>query len=230
MVASRWLHSLPFAATFISRSTSSAVRYSRGRRAALATRRGGVVPFTIGGPFLRFTRKPLDTVGEVGSSGGEAGEARGAGGGAWGRPEPGGEALDIDRGRGRHVLEVGLGEAAIAAAAQPERAHALRDGPLDPGPSRVGTPALLGRDPPPRGLERLAFGARLQLQVPGLVFAARAQGPCRAGAAVRLAEPDRDVGRAGVVDLPGPGRGELAFGAARPLLVPVDLEAVDRVP
>src|SRR4051794_15517190 len=52
MVASRWPHSLPFAATFISRSTSSAVRYSRGRRAALATRRGDVVPFTIGGPFL----------------------------------------------------------------------------------------------------------------------------------------------------------------------------------
>src|SRR4051794_30778692 len=59
MVLSRWPHSLPFVATFISRSTSSAVRDSRGRRAALATRRGGGVPFTtVGGSFL-FTRKPL---------------------------------------------------------------------------------------------------------------------------------------------------------------------------
>ena len=43
----------------------------------------------------------------IGSSG-ERGEARGAGGGARDRPEPGGEALEIDRGRGRHVLQAGL--------------------------------------------------------------------------------------------------------------------------
>src|SRR4051794_6381062 len=54
-------------------------------------------------------QKPPDTVGEVGSGGSEGGEARGAGRGARDRAEPGGEALDIDRGRGRHVLEVRLG-------------------------------------------------------------------------------------------------------------------------
>src|SRR3954464_8331708 len=37
------------------------------------------------------------------------------------------------------------------------------------------------------------------------------------------------VGRAGVVDPPAPGRGELALRAAHPLRVPVDLEAADRV-
>jgi hypothetical protein len=55
-----------------------------------------------------------DTVGEIGSSG----EARGAGGGARGRPEPGGEPLEVDRGCGRHVLQVGLGRPVIAAAAR----------------------------------------------------------------------------------------------------------------
>ena len=47
----------------------------------------------------------LDTVGEVGSSRRERGEAGGAGCGARDRPEPGGEALEVDRGRGRHVLQ-----------------------------------------------------------------------------------------------------------------------------
>ena len=55
-------------------------------------------------------RKRSDTVGEVGSSCGEGGEARGAGGGTGDRPEPGGEPLEVDRGRGRHVLQVRLGQ------------------------------------------------------------------------------------------------------------------------
>src|SRR4051812_28768740 len=57
----------------------------------------------------------LDTGGEVDSSGSERDEARGAGGGARERPEPGGEPLEVDRGRGRDVLQVRLGQAAVAA-------------------------------------------------------------------------------------------------------------------
>ncbi len=56
------------------------------------------------------------TVGEVGSSG-EGSETRGAGCGMRDRPEPGGEALEIDRGRDRHMLQVDFGQAAVAAAA-----------------------------------------------------------------------------------------------------------------
>src|SRR3954467_6038867 len=145
-----------------------------------------------------------DTVDEVGSSG-QGGETGGASGGARDRPEPVAHTSEVDRGRGRHMLQVGYGQPAVAAAAQPEGAHPLRDRALDPGPPRVAAPTLLRRDPPSRGPERLVLGARLQLQVPGLVLAARAQVSRRAGAAVRLAEPDRDVGRAGVVDLPAPG-------------------------
>src|SRR3954465_3476035 len=96
------------------------------------------------------SKESSDTVGEVGSSRREGGEARGAGGGARDRPEPGGDALEVDRGRGRHVLQAGPGQPPVAAAAQPEGAHALRDRALDPGPPRVGAPTLLGREPPPR--------------------------------------------------------------------------------
>src|SRR5918993_4417006 len=45
------------------RLTSSAVRYSRGRRAALATRRGGTFPFTVVGLLPSFTREPLLLIG-----------------------------------------------------------------------------------------------------------------------------------------------------------------------
>src|SRR4051794_27082807 len=110
-----------------------------------------------------MSQKRPDTAGEVGS-GGQSGEARGAGGGARGRAEPGGETLDVDRGRGGDVLEVRAGQPAVAAAAQAERAHALREGALDPGPPRVATASLLRREPAPGGLQRLVLGPRLQLQ------------------------------------------------------------------
>src|SRR4051794_19532334 len=174
-------------------------------------------------------QKPPDTVGEVGSGGSEGGEARGAGRGARDRAEPGGKALDIDRGRGRHVLEVRLGQSAVAAAAQAEGAHPLRNRALDPGPPRVATTPLLRREPLPGGPQRLVLGARRQLQVPGPVLGPGAQGPRRAGAAVGLAEHHRDVRRAGVVDLRAPGGGELPLRAAHPLRGPVGLEAVERV-
>ena len=84
------------------------------------------------------------------------------------------------------MLQVGLGQPAVAAAAQPERAHPLRERALDPGPPRVAALALLRREPLPGGLERLVLGPRLQLQVPGLVPGPGAQRPSRAGGASAL--------------------------------------------
>src|SRR5215218_8847951 len=43
--------------------TSSGVRYSRGRRAALDTRRGGTFPFTVIGPLPFLARGPLWLIG-----------------------------------------------------------------------------------------------------------------------------------------------------------------------
>src|SRR5690242_9502680 len=121
----------------------------------------GSGPVWLARPSLRRTSTSYSlpvsrrtTVGELILGGGsERREARGAGGGARDRPEPGGEAFEVDRGRGRDVLEVGPGQPAVAAPAQAEGAHALRDRALDPGPPGVGAPALLGREPPPRRLE-----------------------------------------------------------------------------
>src|SRR4051794_41565602 len=95
-------------------------------------------------------------------------ERRGAGGGARGRAEPGGETLDVDRGRGGDVLEVRPGQPAVAAAAQAEGAHPLRDRALDPGPPAVAAPALLRREPPPRRRQGLVLRPRVQPEVPGL--------------------------------------------------------------
>src|SRR5215213_5235447 len=65
MVASRCGVRAPirFCAVVIRRSTSSGVRYSRGRRSALERRRGGTFPFTVLGILPFLTRKPLCFIG-----------------------------------------------------------------------------------------------------------------------------------------------------------------------
>jgi hypothetical protein len=50
-------------AVAMSRSASSGVRYSRGRRAALGRRRGGTFPFTVVGPLPCVTRFPSRLLG-----------------------------------------------------------------------------------------------------------------------------------------------------------------------
>src|SRR5215217_468003 len=101
------------------------------------------------------TNEVFDTAGEF-WSGGEGGEARSAGRGAWGPLEPIPETAEVDSGRCRDVLQVDLGQPAIARPAQPEGAHALRDGALDPGPSGIKASSLRGRQPPACHSERLA--------------------------------------------------------------------------
>ena len=159
----------------------------------------------------------------------ERGEARGAGGGARGRPEPGGEALEVDRGRGRHVLQVGPGQPAVAAAAQAEGAHPLRDRALDPGPPRVGAPALLGREPPAGRPERLVLRPRLQPQVPGLCSARVHRG--RAGQAPQSASRNitETYGAPAWSTCGLQAEDSLPCGQRTRSCVPVDLEAVERV-
>src|SRR3954469_17073048 len=170
-------------------------------------------------------REP-DTAGEIGS-GGERGEARGAGGGTRDGPEPVAQAAEVDRGRGRHVLQVGPGQPAVASPAQPEGADALREGALDAGPPGVAAAARLGRELPARRLERLVLGPWRQLQVPRLVRLARARRPRRAAVAVGLPEQDADVPAAGPVGALAPARGQLAPRAAGPPAFPVDLEPLE---
>src|SRR4051812_6001830 len=65
MVASRCGVRAPirFCAVVIRSSTSSGVRYSRGRRSAFGRRRGGTFPFSVVGPLPSVTRKPLCFIG-----------------------------------------------------------------------------------------------------------------------------------------------------------------------
>src|SRR4051794_41775798 len=104
-----------------------------------------MIRMTSSPPSLRLTLIVRDTAGEIGS-GGERGEAGGAGGGPRDGPEPGGEALEVDRGRGRHVLQAGPGQPPGASPAPPEGAGAPREGTPDAGP-----PGGAAARPPPAG-------------------------------------------------------------------------------
>src|SRR3954452_7105765 len=66
MVPSRWPQPPGRERATLSRClTSSGVRYSRGRTAALVVRRGVIVRFSMVGPPFAFTRKPLFLIGAV---------------------------------------------------------------------------------------------------------------------------------------------------------------------
>ena len=75
----------------------------------------------------------------VGSgSGSQPREVGAAGGGPRLPIEPVGHPLDVECGGGGQMLQVGLGEPAVARGAQAADPHPLREGPLDPGPTGVG--------------------------------------------------------------------------------------------
>src|SRR3954452_3385271 len=66
MVLSRWPYPPGRERATLSRClTSSGVRYSRGRTAALVGRRGVIVRFSMVGPPFVFSRKPLFLIGAV---------------------------------------------------------------------------------------------------------------------------------------------------------------------
>src|SRR5215212_6755580 len=90
---------------------------SRSRSPRKSEPNSAAVSVRAGSP-LRSRDLSLST--DIVGSSGERGEARGAGGGPWHRSEPGGEAVEIDRGRGCHVLQAGPGQSTIATAAEPE--------------------------------------------------------------------------------------------------------------
>jgi hypothetical protein len=72
--------------------------------------------------------------------------------------EPIREAGDVHGGRGGEVLQVGLGQAAIAGLPQPEGAGPLGERALDPGPRRLLGGELGRLLPLPRRLDGLVLG------------------------------------------------------------------------
>jgi hypothetical protein len=73
--------------------------------------------------------------------------------------------LDIDRGGGGDMLQVGLGQPAVPRRPQPEGAHPLGERALDPGPVGVVVGEGLGLLALTGGLDRLVFSLRVQRQV-----------------------------------------------------------------
>ena len=85
-------------------------------------------------------------------------EGRKAGGpcrSPWALVQPRHAPLHIDRGGDGYVLPVGLGQAPIPRASQPQRASALRKRPFDAGAPLLALDALLTGIPGPGGGERL---------------------------------------------------------------------------
>src|SRR5215211_4399563 len=154
----------------------------------------------------------------------ESGEARGPAAAKWRAGEPGVDADHVERQRGQHMLQVGLGQAAVAGLVQVAAAGGLRDGPLDPGAVRV--PLLPGRGDL-LGAE-LALGLELRAgpegEMAGVGRRAGAAGAVGTGRAVGGAEGRLHDGQPVAAGALPPVAGGLAVGAGDLLVVPVDLE------
>src|SRR5438128_11748460 len=90
----------------------------------------------------------------------EGGETGGARLRPWALVEPSDNAVDIDGGGGRDVLQVRFRETPIPRAAEPESAYPLGERAFDTRAARVMPLALLTRLPGPAGLQGLVLRPR----------------------------------------------------------------------
>src|SRR2546430_495823 len=90
--------------------------------------------------------------------------------GPWALVEPRDNAVDIDRGGDRNVLQVGLRHAPIPGPAQAKRAHPLGERPFDTGPLLIALAPLLTGMPGPGCRERLILGLGRQPQLAALLL------------------------------------------------------------
>jgi hypothetical protein len=90
------------------------------------------------------------------------------------------------------VLQVGLGQAAVAGLVEVTQPGGLGDQALDAAAQGVAAAPVAGGLLGPEPLLDLLLAAGQEGQVPGVILRAGAAGPVRAGAAVRLAEGGPD--------------------------------------
>ena len=151
--------------------------------------------------------------------------------GPWALVEPRDNAVDIDGGGDRDVLQVGLRQAPIPRASQPKGAHPLGERPFDAGAPLIALLALLTGIP---GLRRV----RAPRTGPGA--AAAAGGPCAwhwVQHGPRGTRPDSPACRNATMmeGLPWPlhvlppRHRQLALGTAHLLLLPVHRELLERI-
>ena len=97
--------------------------------------------------------------------------------GPWALVEPRDNAVDIDGGGDRDVLQVGLRHAPIPGPSQPKGAHPLRERPFDAGPPLIELLALLTGIPGLRRCERLVLVLGRQPQPSARVLGTGTGGP-----------------------------------------------------
>src|SRR3954453_6130842 len=152
------------------------------------------------------------------------GEAGDACGGKWAIGEPCPKAVNIDRRSRCHVLQMCLGEPAVARPSQAERAGRLRNRALDTLSLGIELAACLARQARPCRRECLVLLARMQGQLSAPSLRLRAAGFGWADLTVAWAEADADIAPARLVRILAPGRAHVPLRALRARLLPVDRE------
>ena len=165
--------------------------------------------------------------GRYGAGWSESRETRGPRLGPRALVEPRDQAVDIDRGGDRDVLQVGFLEAPITGPPQPEGPHALREGPFDPRAVCILTLALGTSIPRPPGLEGLILLLGRQVQTPGFVLRSGTGGPGRTGTAVLATKLHNDPGLVGAVDVLRPTDRLFPLWTPDLLLLPIDRKLVN---
>src|SRR6266478_2138389 len=192
------------------RCTSAWVAMRRGREDRRRTSGGGLTG--------------MERVGR--REGGETGGARLCPGAL---VEPRHNAVDIDGGGGRDVLQVGLRYAPIPGPSQAKGAYSLGERPFNTGAALIALLPFGTGIPRLRRLEGLILCLRMQLQGArrfGRLGAARARGTAPA---VLLAKAHLDVGGARSVDPLGPARRGAPLGTVHLLALPIHDEVGQRV-
>src|SRR6266436_8611816 len=142
--------------------------------------------------------------------------------GPWARVEPRDNAVDIDRGGDRDVLQVGLRHAPIPGPAQAKGAHPLRERPCDAGALPILRLALRTGIPGPGVGHGLRLSARRKPQPAAPVFGTGARGADRARRTRLCGTLPNDRATALATSVLPPRRRQVPLGTAHLVLVPVD--------
>src|SRR5262252_6013401 len=159
----------------------------------------------------------------------EGGETGGARRGPRARVEPRDQAVDIDGGGDRDVLQVGLRHAPVPGPAQAKGADPLGERPFDAGPPLIALLTLLARSPGLCRVQRLILVLGREPQPSPRVLGTGTAGPHRTRPTRMLVEFDND----GATTLPTamlpPRHRQVALGAAHLVLVPGHRKLLERV-
>ena len=121
--------------------------------------------------------------------------------GPWPLLQPGDNPIDIDRGGGGHVLQVGLLYAPIASPTEAEGPHALRQRPFDPRATLIALPPVLTRIPGPGRLQRFKVLLRREMETAPSLCSPGAERPRVARPAVLEAEAHERIRFALPIDI-----------------------------